>query len=537
MTIRREERLKRDAYRNLDKMKQSLSEMAKERDDARGESAALRDAYRKHLAEVLEGVEKDLQQREGKKPTFSGIATALAAATQLHPELLANASARSLAQSSQTGSEGEYNPASWKALIDSFTQNEKSLYAQIKELNQSNHEASVAIGELFGKYRQALDVIEDACPHNLPNDVIASETDLLEQIRKQDHSLNTKSSHADASHGNVTQLQKQLKLAEDNLLAEQVKSADMINSYRMKLQKTEKRLSEISNENKFLKERMDAFSASTSNGGDAELRSQLLEMMKKHDEEQRRKDVERDEAMTQLRDEYDKKHDAMMMNMYSKLEKQMKELNHADRKSGGHSNADLQKQLVSSKQQLRSLKDENEDLRKALRKYSDSNAGYSDNRNNITHLKKYIEKLEENADSALLYQLREVEKRCSALFSRNASLEQELESYKAYMREAFNRNKQHPHGTKKSNAKHHSPNEASKHAIKQRHDDVEDVSANRELLNKFVQLQKQARYDLQSSENNQELGRKYSIGSIATARSQSAGSQLASSKDIHFPKI
>eukprot|EP00604_Paraphysomonas_vestita_P001699 CAMPEP_0174823058 /NCGR_PEP_ID=MMETSP1107-20130205/21065_1 /TAXON_ID=36770 /ORGANISM="Paraphysomonas vestita, Strain GFlagA" /LENGTH=166 /DNA_ID=CAMNT_0016044113 /DNA_START=1238 /DNA_END=1735 /DNA_ORIENTATION=- len=128
-----------------------------------------------------------------------------------------------------------------------------------------------------------------------------------------------------------------------------------------------------------------------------------------------------------------------------RLEAQMQEL----RKKEGPNN-ELKKQINALKAQCTLLTEENREMRALLLRGGGGgsgggntgsgreNDGQKGNQDKIIkNLEEYIKKLEHDSDSALLHQLREVESRNSALISRNSGMEEELRSYKAYMREAI----------------------------------------------------------------------------------------------------
>lgn len=181
VSLRREERLKRDALRALERLQVEQGETKNSLKEAQAESQALREAYRKHLSEVLQGVEKDLTVRDRKKPTFTGVAHGVTAAMNMKvlPSSHSHGHSSDLSES-RPGTDGsEYNPASWEAMIDSFLTNERQLYANNDLLSQKNEQLMVAMRELFNRYRQSLDIIEDACPQHLPTDIVTSEAALL----------------------------------------------------------------------------------------------------------------------------------------------------------------------------------------------------------------------------------------------------------------------------------------------------------------------------------------------------------------------
>ena len=202
VTLRREERLKRDALRALDRLQAEHTETRHTLADSQAESQALREAYRLHLTEVLQGVEKDITQRDRKKPTFTGVArgvtTAMSMNLQHRPssnssghenEKKASDYSDLTSRPGTDDSSGEYNPASWEAMIDSFITNERQLYSNNDLLSQKNEQLVVAMRDLFNRYQQSLDIIEDACPQHLPKDIISSEAMLLRRTSDgADHS-------------------------------------------------------------------------------------------------------------------------------------------------------------------------------------------------------------------------------------------------------------------------------------------------------------------------------------------------------------
>ena len=117
--------------------------------------------------------------------------------------------------------------------------------------------------------------------------------------------------------------------------------------------------------------------------------------------------MEKEAEFAKQREEYEKKHDAQMAAMYEKLEKQLMELKSAS--NGRGAEAELRKQLLVMKQQAETLKQENTQMRSALLQMPQKGVGGHDNVNaKIAALEKYIEKLEQNADKGLLYQVRSV---------------------------------------------------------------------------------------------------------------------------------
>ena len=232
VTVRREERLKRDALRNLERVQEEYSELKLKWEDSKAECSALRDAYRNHLTDVLKGVEKDLTERDGKKPTFAGVAQGINAAIEMNPNV-SKEKLDSIPVSRPGTDSSEYNPASWEAMIESFIANEKKLYSENDTLYKRNEQLVVALRELFNHYRGCLDIIEDVSPQHLPADVFSSEAALLLQGQKkgqESESNNSKSKESnsldkltvDDIHNLMQDLQARLKSTEDALLAEQV---------------------------------------------------------------------------------------------------------------------------------------------------------------------------------------------------------------------------------------------------------------------------------------------------------------------------
>ena len=114
--------------------------------------------------------------------------------------------------------------------------------------------------------------------------------------------------------------------------------------------------------------------------------------------------MEKEAEFAKQREEYEKKHDAQMAAMYEKLEKQLMELKSAS--NGRGAEAELRKQLLVMKQQAETLKQENTQMRSALLQMPQKGVGGHDNVNaKIAALEKYVEKLEQNADKGLLYQV------------------------------------------------------------------------------------------------------------------------------------
>jgi len=601
VTLRREERQRRDAQRTAERLNNERHDVDRKLEDARAESDALREAYRKHLAEVLQGVEKDITQRDGKKPTFAGVAHGVKSATDLNAhnsgdELRSRPGTRPGTRPDTSAS--EYNPASWEAMIDSFIDNERKLYANNEKLCKKNDHLVGSLREMFGQYRNALDIIEDNCPQNMPKEVLSSEDVLLQP--RVSRTSTKQDDDGDKSNGNggsrpttggqklssdaglqsftnltsqdmadvVGRLEERLKEAEDALLAEQVKSADTCNSYRKALQRTEKKLLEANQENGFLKERIDIISSSTSNSNDG----QALE------EVHRLRDQAREEAFKRERAEYERNHDAQLADLYKKLELQMIELKAAKSSSQSSSNkaveGELRNQLSIAKQQLLTLKNENTQMRAALLQHGSGNNGgvqssLHDESQRIVDLENYVQRLESNAEQGILYQLREVEKRNSALISRNAGLEQELTSYKVYMRDTLAQNKRHTKalkdqviqqqlggGASKSQSPHHRHRKHRQQDHQpQSNEAVErDVDTNQGLLERYVQLQQQQSFQesnqfphqqplmgeakLASVNSGGSAQRRKQSASSGSVRSQSAGSHLPSTNnDVFFPSI
>jgi hypothetical protein len=232
VTLRREERQRRDAQRAVERLKMEHQDMHNQLLDSKAESKALREAYRKHLSEVLHGVEKSITQRDGTKLSAN-----------IEDDKVEN---RPVTRPGTNGS--DYNPASWEAMIESFLDNEKKLYRSNDDLSKKNEQLVASLREMYNQYRNALDIIEDACPQHLPQNILASETALQQPRSTSDRSKprdssksNTaspsetkqnsmqdvlKPSYADLSseevRGIVGRLETRLKGAEDALLSEQV---------------------------------------------------------------------------------------------------------------------------------------------------------------------------------------------------------------------------------------------------------------------------------------------------------------------------
>lgn len=117
--IRREERRRRDALRDLQRAIDEKDATEKELLKNQQELSHLKEAYRKHLGNIL----------EGENIPF--------------------------AQTPRSGNNGasEVSDLTWQAMSESYISTEKKLMSELEEKNNSVRQATAAIRKLYDHYR------------------------------------------------------------------------------------------------------------------------------------------------------------------------------------------------------------------------------------------------------------------------------------------------------------------------------------------------------------------------------------------------
>eukprot|EP00602_Paraphysomonas_sp_CaronLab_P008587 CAMPEP_0185034294 /NCGR_PEP_ID=MMETSP1103-20130426/24034_1 /TAXON_ID=36769 /ORGANISM="Paraphysomonas bandaiensis, Strain Caron Lab Isolate" /LENGTH=1149 /DNA_ID=CAMNT_0027570895 /DNA_START=22 /DNA_END=3471 /DNA_ORIENTATION=+ len=372
VTLRREERKKRDAVRDAERAIQEREEAVARMQAALEEASHIREAYRNHLNAELKSDEKSEKDGPIRKPIESKPSTA--------KHISRPGSSRSQLDGKGT----------WEEVVESYISNERALYGQLDVANETIQKLTVSRRQLFDHYRAAIDVIEDNCPTCLPEYIIPSEFDTARPMTNTVGNNERKKESQEPSRAEMRALETRVKVAEDALLQEQEKTSAVVAKYRRSLQKIEKEASQKTEENAFLRERIKIMTES--GVGDQSGTERVQDMM-------------------------------------TRMHAQIDEL----KKKGGN-NAELRKQLIGLKAQCGVLQEENQEMRALLLRNGGGPGSGS-------KTEAYMRKLEENADTALLHQLREVESRNSSLTSRNAGLEEELRTYKVYMRDTVSQYK------------------------------------------------------------------------------------------------
>lgn len=247
-----------------------------------------------------------------------------------------------------------------QSMVDSYTTNEKSLFAQLNDSEDSLRKYRAAYRSLYDKYQECVDIIQDHCAEALPQQLAPPEDVLFASTVVEDtNALERKDS--------VSVGGDRLRLTEKQLLSEQERAAAAVVHYQAELQKAQRKILTLSDENSMLKVRLQkAESAPSGNSAEiAAMRAALLQ---------------------QIEDLKAKK-------------------SHADRKP-----------LLALQAQYQVLEKENEKMRAMLLRQGTKMSAITDDPVD------YIRRLEANADAACLQQLREVESRNASLVARYASI-------------------------------------------------------------------------------------------------------------------
>lgn len=117
MCVRREERRRRDALRDLDRISEEKETAEKILEETRGELWHLKEAYRKHLGNILEGE-----------------------------------SPQTLPLTARSGTQ-ENSDMTWQAMSESYILTERKLMSELEIANNSQRQTTTAIRRLYDYYR------------------------------------------------------------------------------------------------------------------------------------------------------------------------------------------------------------------------------------------------------------------------------------------------------------------------------------------------------------------------------------------------
>lgn len=223
--IRREERRKRDALRDLKRIADEKDEISKKYEVCQNELNELRITYRKYLGDILE----DQSSSSTTKATTPNPTVPNTTNDQHDNRTTARSGISSIENSEMV----------WQAVVDSYLQTEKKLLEEVESGNDNIRQMSVALRKLYDYYRSALDIIEDNCPQAIPTDILTSEAVLLQPSQSssgtsgENSKGNTLSllSESQVDH-QIHSLRVKLQETEANLLAEQERFAAVIAKYR-----------------------------------------------------------------------------------------------------------------------------------------------------------------------------------------------------------------------------------------------------------------------------------------------------------------
>jgi hypothetical protein len=125
--VRREERRRRDALRELQRSIEEKSKTDKSLQETQSELVQLKESYRRYLGDFLEGENPQIQPRT--------------------------------ARSARSGPIAPDNDMTWQAMAESYIQTEKKLMSEVESGNENLTQTTNALRKLFDYYRSSLSLI------------------------------------------------------------------------------------------------------------------------------------------------------------------------------------------------------------------------------------------------------------------------------------------------------------------------------------------------------------------------------------------
>lgn len=145
--IRREERKKRDALRDVKRVSDEKDEILKKFETSQNELLELRAAYRKYLGEILEEQSSSTSVILGSNGIGNGNKETLTPSELNRQQHDTHRTARSGI------SNGDNSEMVWQAVVDSYLQTEKKLLQEVERGNDGLRQMSIAIRKLYDYYR------------------------------------------------------------------------------------------------------------------------------------------------------------------------------------------------------------------------------------------------------------------------------------------------------------------------------------------------------------------------------------------------
>ena len=271
-------------------------------------------------------------------------------------------------------------------LLQSYQENEKRMRQDLEHATTTVGIVSSAMRGLFDKYRSAIDSIEDYLP-TVANPLWKDELNEFKMIGEA--ALNNVSGLVEkGANYDQESTKNRLKTTEDALISEQNRASAILNTYKRNLEKTEKRLAES---------RMEV----------ASLHAQIRQLIDAKDGSGR--DIAKANKLEQQ--------EAMIKVLQEQLTEQLKQLN-SPRTVENLTSPEKQGMLQSQK--VLSTRETQIELDRINRELFEAG--------------EYISRLEKGAQKAVVEHLRETERRCAGLVGKNIALEEELNTYREYMR-------------------------------------------------------------------------------------------------------
>lgn len=271
-------------------------------------------------------------------------------------------------------------------LLNSYSENEKILRSEMESVISNSSTIMSALRNLFDKYRTAIDAIED----NLPMVQGTLDKELLNEQRLIGEAALNDANIVIGNSENLekSQIRDRLQRSEEDALNEQQKATIILQTYKRNIENTEKKLAasrmEVANLHAQIRQLIDA-----RDGANKDLVKQ--------------KQIEQQENTLKM--------------LQEQLAVQLIKLNSPRPPSAGKPSNSAPLNLVTSPE------DSSELLLNAKK-----------NEAALKEAKSYILKLEENANAAVVSQLRETEARAAKLYAQNFSVQEELGAYRDYMR-------------------------------------------------------------------------------------------------------
>ena len=288
-------------------------------------------------------------------------------------------------------------------LLSSYSENEKILRAEMESTTSNSTTIMSALRNLFDKYRAAIDTIED----NLPMVQGVLDKELLNEQRLIGEAALNDANVIIGNNENLekNQIRDRLQRSEEDALNEQQKATIILQTYKRNIENAEKKLAasrmEVANLHAQIRQLIDA-----RDGANKDLVKQ--------------KQIEQQESTLKV--------------LQEQLAVQLIKLNSPRPPSAGKpSNSTVPSNFAP----VISTEDSSELIRNAKK-----------NEAALKEAKSYIVKLEENANAAVVSQLRETEARAAKLYAQNFSVQEELGAYRDYMRAVVANYKKQIHSLK-----------------------------------------------------------------------------------------